>query len=72
MTILLGHHRLAHWLEQILVEDGNFDNDLLEDSAMFIVDDVIDDNLKEAEDDIFYGESLTDSDMIDLIDDGEY
>ena len=50
-----------------IIEEGKFDNDLLEDSSMFIVDDDIDDN-QEAEEDILSGESLSDSDMIDIID----
>lgn len=52
-----------------IIEEGKFDNDLLEDSSMFIVDDDIDDN-QEAEEDILSGESLSDSDMIDIIDGG--
>ena len=52
-----------------IIEEGKFDNDLLEDSSMFIVDDDIDDN-QEAEEDILSAESLSDSDMIDIIDGG--
>ena len=53
-----------------IIEEGNFDNDLLEDSALFIVDDFIDES-KDAEEDLLNGESLADSEMIDLIDDGD-
>ena len=53
-----------------IIEEGNFDNDLLEDSALFIVDDFIDES-KDAEEDLLKGESLSDSEMIDLIDDGD-
>ena len=53
-----------------IIEDGKFDNDLLEDSALFIVDDAIDE-AKEAEEELLKGESLADSEMIDLIDDGD-
>ena len=52
-----------------IIEEGKFDNDLLEDSSMVIGDDDIDDK-QEAEEDILSGESLSDSDMIDIIDGG--
>lgn len=66
---IIGSPQVSPLLRDI-IEDGNFDNNLLEDSALFIVDDFIDES-KEAEDDILKGESLTDSEMIDLIDDGD-
>ena len=66
---IIGSPQVSPLLRDI-IEEGNFDNDLLEDSALFIVDDFIDES-KDAEEDLLKGESLSDSEMIDLIDDGD-
>ena len=50
-----------------IIEDGKFDNDLLEDSALFIVDDAIDE-AKETEEEMLNGELLSDGEMVDLVD----
>lgn len=50
-----------------IIEDGKFDNDLLEDSALFIVDDAIDE-AKEVEEEMLDGELLSDGEMVDLVD----
>lgn len=54
-----------------IIEDGKFDNDLLEDSALFIVDDAIDE-AKETEEEMLNGELLSDGELVDLVDGNNY